>query len=201
MKALNIDRNNTIKEGASQLPTEQAYVCEILDAFETDYTTQSGYRVHRLDVHLDVIEGEYAGFYMTKHNNRTNEDDKWKGVVKINIPKEDGSEQDDWTIKSFNSNINAVEVSNPGYLFDWDEKKLIGKKVGLVLRKREYCFDGKVGFYSEPFKLISVDDARAGKFKEPRTKYLPEGTTSTSSDTINDFVSVAPGTVEEIPFQ
>lgn len=202
MKALNIDRTNTIQE-VKQPPTDQAYICEILDAVETEYTTQSGYNVHRLDVHFDITEGEFAGYYFNKMNNSSNEDEKWKGILKINIPKEDGSERDDWTIKSFNSNILAIEDSNPSYKFEWDEKSLIGKKVGLLFRKKEWCFNGKVGFYPEPFKFISIDDAKTGNFKEPKAKLLPEGTISTNSEAINNyssFMNIEENSPEEVPF-
>ena len=86
-----IDRNNVYKEGSEQLPTDKAYVCEIKGAKEVDYTTDSGYRVHRVDIALDVCEGEYEGFYQKKFDDSQDEDKKWKGVVKLNIPKFDGT--------------------------------------------------------------------------------------------------------------
>lgn len=202
MKPLNIDRTNTYAGGVEQIPTDRPHICVIQGAEEINYTSASGYNVHRLDVYVEVVEGEYKDYYAKKFeaDKANNENAKWKGVVKINIPKEDGSEQDDWTIKSFNSNILAIEASNPGYTFDWDEDKLDGKKVGLVLRKKEWCFNGRNGFYSEPFKFISLDDIKAGKFREPKAKLLPEGTISTSSDAINNFVSVDENSPEEVPF-
>lgn len=197
MEKMNFDRTNVAQEGLGQLPTDNAYVCNIVSAKEVKYTTESGYSIHRIDVAIDVAEGDYKDFYKKKFDADQNEDKKWKGVVKINIPKEDGSEQDDWTIKSFNANMLAIESSNAGYIWDWDETKLKGKKIGLVLRNKEYEFNGQRGFYSEPFKFISVEDAKANKFRKPKDKLLNKPADNADS---NDFVNIPDNALEEVPF-
>lgn len=192
-----IDRNNVYKEGSEQLPTDKAYVCEIKGAKEVDYTTDSGYRVHRVDIALDVCEGEYEGFYQKKFDDSQDEDKKWKGVVKLNIPKFDGTEKDNWTVKSFNTQFVAIEDSNPGYTWNNVLDSLKGKKIGLVLRDKEWEFNGNRGFYSEPYKLISVSNARAQKFRKPNTKYLSSESTG---DVASGFTPISNTVDEELPF-
>lgn len=192
-----IDRNNVYKEGSEQLPTDKAYVCEIKGAKEVDYTTDSGYRVHRVDIALDVCEGEYEGFYQKKFDDNQDEDKKWKGVVKLNIPKFDGTEKDNWTVKSFNTQFVAIEDSNPGYTWNNVLDSLKGKKIGLVLRDKEWEFNGNRGFYSEPYKLISVANARAQKFRKPNTKYLSSESTG---DVASGFTPISNAVDEELPF-
>ena len=192
-----IDRNNVYKEGSEQLPTDKAYVCEIKGAKEVDYTTDSGYRVHRVDIALDVCEGEYEGFYQKKFDDSQDEDKKWKGVVKLNIPKFDGTEKDNWTVKSFNTQFVAIEDSNPGYTWNNVLDSLKGKKIGLVLRDKEWAFNGNRGFYSEPYKLISVANARAQKFRKPNTKYLSSESTG---DVASGFTPISNAVDEELPF-
>ena len=192
-----IDRNNVYKEGSEQLPTDNAYVCEIKGAKEVDYTTDSGYRVHRVDIALDVCEGEYEGFYQKKFDDSQDEDKKWKGVVKLNIPKFDGTEKDNWTVKSFNTQFVAIEDSNPGYTWNNVLDSLKGKKIGLVLRDKEWEFNGNRGFYSEPYKLISVSNARAQKFRKPNTKYLSSESTG---DVASGFTPISNAVDEELPF-
>ena len=192
-----IDRNNVYKEGSDQLPTDKAYVCEIKGAKEVDYTTDSGYRVHRVDIALDVCEGEYEGFYQKKFDDSQDEDKKWKGVVKLNIPKFDGTEKDNWTVKSFNTQFVAIEDSNPGYTWNNVLDSLKGKKIGLVLRDKEWEFNGNRGFYSEPYKLISVANARAQKFRKPNTKYLSSEVTG---DVASGFTPISNTVDEELPF-
>ena len=192
-----IDRNNVYKEGSEQLPTDKAYVCEIKGAKEVDYTTDNGYRVHRVDIALDVCEGEYEGFYQKKFDDSQDEDKKWKGVVKLNIPKFDGTEKDNWTVKSFNTQFVAIEDSNPGYTWNNVLDSLKGKKIGLVLRDKEWKFNGNRGFYSEPYKLISVSNARAQKFRKPNTKYLSSENTG---DVASGFTPISNAVDEELPF-
>lgn len=192
-----IDRNNVYKEGSEQLPTDKAYVCEIKGAKEVDYTTDNGYRVHRVDIALDVCEGEYEGFYQKKFDDSQDEDKKWKGVVKLNIPKFDGTEKDNWTVKSFNTQFVAIEDSNPGYTWNNVLDSLKGKKIGLVLRDKEWEFNGNKGFYSEPYKLISVANARAQKFRKPNTKYLSSESTG---DVASGFTPISNAVDEELPF-
>ena len=192
-----IDRNNVYKEGSEQLPTDKAYVCEIKGAKEVDYTTDNGYRVHRVDIALDVCEGEYEGFYQKKFDDSQDEDKKWKGVVKLNIPKFDGTEKDNWTVKSFNTQFVAIEDSNPGYTWNNVLDSLKGKKIGLVLRDKEWEFNGNRGFYSEPYKLISVSNARAQKFRKPNTKYLLSENTG---DVASGFTPISNAVDEELPF-
>ena len=192
-----IDRNNVYKEGSEQLPTDKAYVCEIKGAKEVDYTTDNGYRVHRVDIALDVCEGEYEGFYQKKFDDSQDEDKKWKGVVKLNIPKFDGTEKDNWTVKSFNTQFVAIEDSNPGYTWNNVLDSLKGKKIGLVLRDKEWEFNGNRGFYSEPYKLISVANARAQKFSKPNTKYLSSESTG---DVASGFTPISNAVDEELPF-
>ena len=192
-----IDRNNVYKEGSEQLPTDKAYVCEIKGAKEVDYTTDNDYRVHRVDIALDVCEGEYEGFYQKKFDDSQDEDKKWKGVVKLNIPKFDGTEKDNWTVKSFNTQFVAIEDSNPGYTWNNVLDSLKGKKIGLVLRDKEWEFNGNRGFYSEPYKLISVANARAQKFRKPNTKYLSSESTG---DVASGFTPISNAVDEELPF-
>ena len=192
-----IDRNNVYKEGSEQLPTDKAYVCEIKGAKEVDYTTDNGYNVHRVDIALDVCEGEYEGFYQKKFDDSQDEDKKWKGVVKLNIPKFDGTEKDNWTVKSFNTQFVAIEDSNPGYTWNNVLDSLKGKKIGLVLRDKEWEFNGNRGFYSEPYKLISVSNARAQKFRKPNTKYLSSDSTG---DVASGFTPISNAVDEELPF-
>lgn len=189
-----IDRNNVYKDSAERIPTDVAYVAEIISAKITSNEWGS-----KLEVAIDIAEGDFKGYYKKRFDEDTSEDKKWKGVVRINIPTGDGSEQDGWAIKSYNTNLCNIEDSNPGYTWDGDEKKLKKKKVGLVFRNKEYEVNGRTGWYSEPFKFITVDDARAQKFRKPKDKALNNSTTSAPASNVPDFVNVEES-AEDVPF-
>lgn len=196
-----LDRNNVYTEEETiKLPTDQAYVCKIIKVKEVD-ETYGEYRAHRLEIALDITEGEYANYYQNRFNSdkERSENAKWKGVVRLNIPKGDGTERDGWTIKAFNTALCNIEDSNPGYTWDNTLEHLSGKAIGLVLRSKEYEIDGRTGFYSEPFKLISVKDAKDQKFRKPATKYLEKK--SSTTQTAEGFVPIPDNNLlDEIPF-
>ena len=109
------------------------YVVGILGAEEKE---ESWGRV--LEIRYDVCEGEHKNYYTEQYKNNQAEDKKYKGVYRLGIPKDDGSERDEWSVRKFNTAMLAIEDSNAGYQWDWDEKKLVGKVVGAVFQSREY---------------------------------------------------------------
>lgn len=184
-----IDRNNVYKEGMGQIPTDVAYIAEIIDAKITE--NQYG---KKLEVAFDIAEGNFKGYYRIRFEADMNEDRKWKGVLRMNVPKEDGTEQDGWTLKAWNTNLANIEDSNAGYTWDGDEKKLKGKKAGLVFRNKEYEMDGKTGWWSEPYKFINIEDAKAQNFRKPKDKPLANKAQA------DGFMAIPDDANEELPF-
>lgn len=196
MKKRNCYNRNNIITAQEKLPVG-GYVAKILNAKEENFEWGD-----RLAIAFDIVEGEYAGFFDKNFKNQQSEDKKWKGTIRINIPKEDGSEKDEWTQKRFNTNMVAIEESNPGFYFDWDETKLKGKMVGIIFNNKEYEFNGNHGFFTNPHSFASVEDIRSGNFKIPKDTLLSNPRSSAPAvPTGNEgFMSVPEGVDEEIPF-
>lgn len=150
-----------------------AYVCKVKKAVvqSTDYGEQ-------LCMLFDIFEGDFKGFYDGDFKANTREDKKWKGVLRQFIPKDDGSEKDEWTKSSFKGMVTAFEKSNPGYQWNWDEASLAGKVVGILFRNEEWEYDNKTGWTVRPFRAISVDSVRSGDFTLPKDKPLKNKTAS-----------------------
>ena len=128
-----------------------------------------------LEIAFDISEGEHKNYYSNQYKNNTqSEDKKFKGIYRMNVPKEDGTEQDTWTARRFKTDMMAIEASNPGFHWDWDEKKLIGKAVGAIFFEKEYDFQGKQGFFATPHSFKDVESIRSGKFKVPKPKLLKD---------------------------
>ena len=73
----------------------------------------------------------------------------------------------------FKAFTNALEASNPGYKWDWNEKGLAGKLLGVVLGEEEY--ENNRGEVKTGLKVRScraADDIRQGNFKVPELKKL-----------------------------
>ena len=192
----NYETTQTISARA-QLPVG-AYICRILKAEEKVYSSPKG-EWHKLEVSFDICEGEHKDFYANDYRSQSGEDKKWKGVLRMNIPSDDGSEADTWAKRSFKTNILAIEESNNGYHWDWNEAQLKGKTVGIVFRSEEWEYNGKRGWRTAPFKMVPAADVKSGNIKIPDPKPLngkAASQASTAAD-LSDFVEVASA---DLPF-
>lgn len=121
---------------------------------------------------FDVEEGEHKGFYAANYKAQTQEDKKWKGTYRLRVPKDDGSKEDEWTMRRFKTVIVNFEESNPGYHWNWDEQTLKGKFIGALFNNKEYDINGKLGFYTNCHSLVTVEKIRLGKFEIPADTLL-----------------------------
>lgn len=144
-----------------------AYVCRVKKA-----AVQDNGHGDQLCILFDIAEGDFRGFYKEEYDDNQQENKKWKGVLRVWLPKDDGSDRDEWTKRSLKGFITAFEKSNPGFQFNWDESSLVGKYVGILYRNEEWEYNGKTGWSARPNRAISVDSARNGDYKLPKDKPL-----------------------------
>jgi len=183
MRPLNNYANAETYSEKETLPVG-GYIIKILDVKELNYSWGDV-----LNLSYDIAEGEFKDFYKNDFNSQTQEGRKWKGTFRLNVPKDDGTERDGWTMRSFKTAMMAVEDSNPNYHWNWDEQTLKGKIVGALFQKKEYDFEGKTGFFTTCHSLRSIDIIREGKYKLPPVKllkkqdsFVPEGFIETLDD-------------------
>ena len=182
------------------LPPKGAYVAEIKDANEIDIKI-NGVDRKAIEVLVDIIEGEYKDRYVEAWNDakeRYGDNVYYRGSFRL-IPYVEGDE--DWRKRSFEANLWCVQESNPGYKWDWDEKKLKGKKVGINLRNKLSNYMNNNGEVvetttTEICKFETVDDVRNGKCRpqkdrDARRDLSPEPSTDGSNFTdVSKNVSV-----------
>ena len=182
-----------------------AYVLRILEAKEE--ITASGWDTLR--VSFDIVEGEYKDFYKNQYINSTAKDKKWKGVKVVYLPKDNGTDEDERTKRTFKTFISKVEHSNPGYSWDWNETGLKGKLVGGLFAMEEKIIDGKKVSWVHLFWWDNVDNIRTGKFTMPDDKLLTadqianaeyHNSVKSGEPIPTDFVDVAAGINVELPF-
>ena len=188
-------------EGGGQLP-EGGYVCRIL---ATQYTNPKNGNSGFITVQFDVIEGDYKDFFRNQYESNTAEDKKWKGKAIIWEPKDDGTEQDGWTKNAFARWTNAIEDSNPGYTWDWDETKWKEKMVGILFGTTGTVIDGKEIVYTEARTATSVEKIRSGNYKIPKFKgkngYTGNNSGGNSDNSGKDeWMNVSDPVAEELPF-
>ena len=68
--------------------------------------------------------------------------------------------------------IAAVEESNRGYTWNWDERTLAKKEIGILFRNEEWEYEGKTGWATRPFRAISVDSVEDGSYTIPNDRPL-----------------------------
>lgn len=138
------------------------YVCTLMEAKDE---SDKEY----LKVSFDVAEGEFADYYRNLYKAMN----FWGGVF-IRSYKEKA-------LSMFKGFIKAVEESNVGYVWNWDESTLKGKKVGLILQEEEYVPTG--GAHAGELrtrlivqKVVNVETIKSGNFKVPKLKKLDKYT-------------------------
>lgn len=160
------------------------YVAKIMDATVISYDWGDV-----LKVDFDIVEGEHKGFFAADYRNNLNDDKKWRGTYRINIPDE-RNQYFDSQRKSFNNFIACLEETNSGFHFDWDESKLKGKGIGVLFRNKEWEYNGSTGWTTECCTVTTAKDVREGNFKMPKDKPLKAKTASAGTYSASAFAPV-----------
>lgn len=184
--------------GGAKLPPG-AYEAKI---FDVKYEPGQNGNSDRIIIQYDITAGEYKDFFRKQYDENTAEDKKWKGKTAIYVPFDDGSEKDGWTKKSFARWTNALEDSNVGYTWDWDEKKWKGLAIGLMYAETWTGIEGKPIKYTEVRYPLAVGEVKPdAKIPEPKVKESYKQAISKSAESNpDDFVNVPEGTPNECPF-
>lgn len=150
------------------------YVARIMDASVIEYTWGNV-----LKVDFDIAEGEHKGFFANDYRNNTNDDKKWRGSYRINIPDE-RNQYFDSQRKSFNNFIACLEETNSGFHWAWDETALKGKGIGVLFREKEWEYNNSTGWTTECCAVTTAKDIRENNFKMPKPKALKAKETATT---------------------
>jgi hypothetical protein len=181
------------RQGAEKLPAG-GYIAQILKAECVDYDWGTV-----LVVSFDIAEGPQKGFFARrwKADEGGEYERRWKGTFRVNVPtsksrypKSDKDAFQDFTF--------AVNASNPGYTFDFDEEKLKGKKVGVLFRNREWEKDGNTGWTTECCRCVAVRKIQEGDYTVPADKPLKkkqEGAATVTPQAADEIISDS-----ELPF-
>lgn len=175
-----------------QLP-KGGYILRIMNAEEKENSNGK-----YIQISCDIEEGEYKGFFMEDYKNQDREDKKWHCNYLLNEPKDDGSEKDTWTKRRFKTVTEALEDSNEGYHWDWDETKWKGKLIGGLFNIRQYEVNGEVREATNLAQLCAVSKIQAGNYKFPKDKIL-----ATQPQTIteaSDFMQLPASDSVELPW-
>lgn len=149
-----------------EMPPVGAYIGEIKNVNLIDPTEKNPHSV--LELFIDITEGEYSKRFIEifdDQKKRFGDKTSYKGVYRLTVPNEEDHESDSWLDRNFANVIWTIEQNNPGFSWDWDEKKLKLKKIGFSLRNRLYNYGGKDRSTIEIGRFDLIQDIRDGKVK------------------------------------
>ena len=164
-----------------------AYECVIMDA-RVNHNEQSGKDTFKVSV--DIASGEFKDYFRKMYENDTRIDRKWNNnAVKYLSYTGDN-------VAFFKGFIKTIENSNIGYVWDWDETKLKGKKVCGVFQYEEYeKQDGTKALKVRLTKFRSLD--KLGKIEVSDSVKMLDGTYK-SYDDYMEFVENKTTSAEEV---
>jgi len=145
----NWDSIQAVTGGGEQLPAG-IYKVGIVSA--SAGVTQTG--KEKLVLALEVTEGDYQGIFSRKFKAKKQYNEKAQWPCLFHQVTEGDS------IGRYKGLIMAIEASNPGYHWDFDETTLKGKICGCIFREEEYIGqrDGKVHTSCKPYAIIPIED-------------------------------------------
>lgn len=152
-----------------------AYICkisEVIDVSEKEY----------LDVYFDIVDGEFKGYFAALESNSSHKYGRMTRSYKQTA------------LPFFKAFITAIEKSNNGYSWNWDEKGLAGKFCVVVFRDEEYLKDGQVKVMAKADEIRSIQALKENKIVIKPLKKLE---TPVSTEAVAAPVEL---TDEELPF-
>lgn len=165
------------------------YVCKILkveDHPDKEY----------LKIYFDVNGGEDKGYFKSQFEKDTRKERKWPNAGTFIRSYKDSA------ASMFKGFINAIEKSNKGYQWDFDEKTLVNKVVGLIIADEQYQNQkGQVRVRNYVAAVRSVETIEKGEYEIPVLKELTttKTTTAPANDPIPDFGDVFNTTPTDTP--
>lgn len=191
MKPVN-DWENVKPTGDFETLPIGGYICEIKSAKEKP--NKNGGGTH-LEIMVDVIDGDYKGFFEREYRAQSGEDKYWRGIIYQNCPN-DASDKYEAQKSFFKRFTDSIEDSNSGYHWGWDESTLKGKKCGVVFGDKEKVSKkGTQYIATYADSIVSVDDIKNGKFKIPAIQKAQQGATAATA-----FSQVPAEDDSELPF-
>ena len=187
MKQIDLSGVEAQQDGEYKNLTPGGYVCRITKAEDVPLDPATG-KGSYLRLEFDIAEGDFAGYFGAQFQRFG----KWHGVL-IRSYKEQA-------LGLFKGFVKAVEESNPGYRWQWNEATLTGKLIGIVFGEEEYVnrmYQPAVSV--KPRMVRSVQAIRAGDFTIPAIKKLKTEQAAQVQQVAQDTANGYTASYEQVP--
>ena len=169
--------------------TPNGYICKILKV--EDYPDKE-----YLKIYFDIVKGDDKGYFKKQYDGDTRKERKWPNAGTFIRSYKDSA------ASMFKGFTNAVEKSNKGYQWNFDEKTLVNKVIGLIIADEQYQNQkGQVRVRNYVAAVRSVETIEKGEYEIPALKELTttKTTTAPANDPIPDFSDVFNTTPTDTP--
>ena len=169
--------------------TPNGYICKILNV--EDYPEKE-----YLKIYFDIVKGDDKGYFKKQYDGDTRKERKWPNAGTFIRSYKDSA------ASMFKGFTNAVEKSNKGYQWNFDEKTLVNKVVGLIIADEQYQNQkGQVRVRNYVAAVRSVETIEKGEYEIPALKELTttKTTSAPANDPIPDFGDVFNTTPADTP--
>ena len=149
-----------------------------------------------LKIYFDIVKGDDKGYFKKQYDGDTRKERKWPNAGTFIRSYKDSA------ASMFKGFTNAVEKSNKGYQWNFDEKTLVNKVVGLIIADEQYQNQkGQVRVRNYVAAVRSVETIEKGEYEIPALKELTttKTTTAPANDPIPDFGDVFNTTSTDTP--
>lgn len=138
-----------------------------------------------LVVFFDICKGDKKNWYQKEYDNDTRSTKIWPNAATLYRSYKETA------LPMFKGFITAVENSNPGYKWDWDEQTLKNKVFGIVMGEEEYLNSkGQKRIRNRVVGVRSVKTIESGEFTIPELKKLDPTQVATANS--NNTTSAKP---------
>lgn len=171
MKKIENWENVKASDGGFERPCAGGYICRIINVEDVPIDTNTN-KGNYLKIEYDIAEGDFKDYYMEQNRH-------WGGDWIASFIRS-YKEKAQGMFKHF---TNCVEESNSGYSWDWNEKELIGKYIGLILGEEDYeNRNGEIKTKLTVKDVKTVEDIKNGNFKIPQPKKIEKSQSTSPSD-------------------
>ena len=149
-----------------------------------------------LKIYFDIVKGDDKGYFKKQYDGDTRKEKKWPNAGTFIRSYKDSA------ASMFKGFTNAIEKSNKGYQWNFDEKTLVNKVVGLIIADEQYQNQkGQVRVRNYVAAVRSVETIEKGEYEIPALKELTttKTTTAPANDPIPDFGDVFNTTPTDTP--
>ena len=171
-----IEENEVVEGVRVKIGPQPVQIKEVIDNADKQY----------LEIHFDFCQGEYKNYVASLKENTGAENWPNIGIYRASY-KETAT-------KFFKAFITAVQKSNNGYVWNWNEQTLKGKYFVANMGEEEYEKDGEIKVTVKIREPRSIEAWQKGEIKTPELKKLkkkPEDNNNSNDPFANLFIDGA----------